>query len=160
MSIFNSVIQRHEQAREEVERAANAATHAKIDAEDEFAINFHALTTKVATPIFQKFVSDALAYGFPASIENKVDGHDNPILQCRLIPEKGAKFGTNASLECVYWLRGLISEQKVEHASYFDQRPGKNGHQKSDFGLQSINEKTIERGLEEFLDAALKARTE
>ena len=89
-----------------------------------------------------------------------VDGADNPTYTLKIIPYKNSPFGTNKSLECVYRIRGLVVEQKIELASYFDQLPGENGIKMGIFTIQSINTSLFEQELSEFFSAALKARAD
>lgn len=158
MSVFNKVVEAHAKAKTEAEHAAAAAAAARSAAEEQFVVEFKIQVQSVAKPIFEKFVADAIAHGFPATIEDREDGKANPFYSLTLIPVVGAKFGVNASEECGYVIKGIVIDQKVEHASYFDQRPGKNGIKKGSFGIQSINQSVLERELGEFLSAALKAR--
>ena len=126
----------------------------------EFVTSFNNQIKQVAEPIFLAFIADALEYGFPAEVEHGRDGADNPTYTLKIIPYKNATFGTNKSLECVYRIRGLVVEQKIELASYFDQRPGKNGKKMGIFTIQSINTSLFEQELSEFFSAALKARAD
>jgi len=158
VSVFKRVVEAHAKAKTAAEHAAAAAAAARNAAEIRFATDFRSQVQSVAKPIFQEFVADAIAHGFPATIEDGEDGKGNPLHSLRLIPEVGAVFNSNRSNECVYAIKGLVTEQKVEHASYFDQRPGKNGIKKGTFGIQSINPSVLERELGEFLSSALKAR--
>lgn len=158
MSVFKKVIEAHANAKSEAEHAAAAAAAARSAAEAEFVAEFKSHVQSVAKPIFEEFAADAIGHKFPASIEEGEDGKANPYYSVRLIPEVGANFGINTSAECVYVIKGIVAEQKVEHASYFDQRPNKKGIKKGTFGVQSINQSVLERELEEFLSSALKAR--
>lgn len=158
MSVFKKVVEAHANARTEAEYAAAAAAAARSAAEAEFVAAFKSHVQSVAKPIFEEFAADAIAHGFPASVEDGEDGKANPFYSVRLIPEVGAKFGVNRSAECAYVIKGIVAEQKVEHASYFDQRPNKNGIKKGTFGIQSVNQSVLERELGEFLSSALKVR--
>lgn len=158
MSVFNKIISAHIEKKTQAEQAVAAAQAAKTTAEKEFAKQFLEQSDLVAKPVFQAFAEDATAHGFPAIVEATIDGYSNPMLQIRMVPEIGAQLGTNGTSEIIFWIRGIISELKVEHASYYDQRPNKNGVNKQSYGIQSINAPVIERGLGEFLSSALKAR--
>lgn len=159
MSVFKQIIEAHEEAKAIAEHEAAAAAAARTAAEAEFAAAFANQIEQIAAPVFKQFAADAIAHGFPAAVENAGDGRGNPVYIVRLVPEKGAKFGVNASEQIAYSIRGIISEQKVEHASYFDQRSDKKpGIEKGTFGIQSINTPLLERELGKFLLSALKAR--
>lgn len=158
MSVFNKVIAAHQHAKTQAEHAVAAAAAAKTAAEAEFARQFAEQVDQVARPVFERFAADAMAHGFPAAAEHSHDGKANPIYAVRLVPEKGAQLGVNAASEIVYSLKGVTSEQKVEHAWFFDQRPGKKGVKNGAFGIQSINATVLERELGEFLSSALQAR--
>jgi len=158
MSIFKKVVEAHAQAKTQAEHTAASAALARTEAEDAFAKEFAKRVDEIAKPIFEKFATDAQEHGFPAEVARARDGKANPMYSIKLIPSKGAAFGANASEEVAYVLKGTVSDQKVEHASYFDQRPGRNGIKKAAFGVGSINESVLERELGEFLSAALKAR--
>ena len=159
MSVFNKVIEAHAKAKTKAEHVAAAAATARTAAETKFAAAFAEQIEQVAAPVFEEFAADAIAHDFPAVVENANDGAGNPIYAVKLVPETGAKFGVNASEEIAYSIRGIICEQKVEHTSYFDQRPNKKHCiKKGTFGIQSINTPVLERELGEFLSAALKAR--
>lgn len=158
MSVFNKVMTAHQDAKTAAEHDAAAAAAARSEAEARFALEFAEQVRTVAQPIFEKFAADAVAFGFPATTENAHDGKANPIYGVRVVPRKEAQLGSDASEEIVYTLKGIVDQQKVEHGSFFDQRPGRNGVKKAVFGIMSINKELLERELGQFLSAALKAR--
>ena len=158
MSVFKKVLAAHAQAVSLTEHKAAAAELARSEAEAMFAKEFAARVEEIAKPIFEKFAADARDHGFPAITEHQRDGDANPMYGVRLNPEVGAQLGPNASDEIAYVLKGVVSEQRVEHGVYFDQRPGRKGTNKSEFGIGSIKEAELERRLGEFLSSALKAR--
>lgn len=158
MSVFNKVVGVHSQAKTDSEQAAAAAAAALKTVETDFLAKFHAQIEAIAKPIFEKFVADAIEYGFPAKTESQKDGNSNPTYSLSLIPVAGAKFGVNPSDICTFRIKGIIADQKVEHTSYFDQRPKKNGINQDVFGIPSINKELLERELGEFLNSTLNAR--
>lgn len=159
MSVFNKIVEIHAKEKTEAEHAAATAVAAKKAVEEQFVIEFKAKIQSVAKPIFEEFVADAIAHGFPATVEEREDGKGNPLLSLSIIPMVGAKFSFNKSEECVYTIKAIITEQKVEHISYFDQRIGKKGIKSNTLGIQSISQSFLERELGEFLSFSLKSQT-
>ena len=159
MSVFKKVFDAHAQAKSLAEHKAAAEELARTEAEAIFAQEFAARVEEFAKPIFEKFAADARDHGFPAITEHQRDGNANPMYGVRLNPKVGAQLDLNPSDEIAYVLKGVVSEQRVEHGAYFDQRPGRKGTTKSAFGIGSIKEAELERRLGEFLSSsALKAR--
>lgn len=60
--------------------------------------------------------------------------------------------------ECAFVLKGLVSEQKVEHASCFDQRPGKIGVTRDKLEIKSVDKNFLENLLTRFLRSALSTK--
>jgi hypothetical protein len=158
MSLFNKVLEEHEKRNSEVIEAQVQEAAEVTVALQTFSSDFHAAVSSVARPLFEEFASDALRHGFPLGIEEGVDGNGNPFISVRFIPERGTTFGTNRSIECTFVLKGLLAEQKVEHASYFDQRPGKDGVTKDEFEIQAINQNVLESLLTKFFRASLSTK--
>lgn len=159
MSVFNKVITAHDAAVAAQQEARDDAIAAKASAEELFKQEFEDRASQIARPIFEQFAQDARSHGFPAEVAQKPEGNGNPTISVRIVPVRGASLPTtNKSDEAVFCLRGIVKDQKVEHVSYYDQRPDKNGVKRGSFGIPSINQAVIERDLEEFLTAALKAR--
>lgn len=159
MSVFNKAIVAHEATVAAQQKVVDAAIAAKTSAEELFKQEFNDKVAQIARPIFEQFAQDARAHGFPAEVRDDPEGSGNPTLSVRVVPVKGASLPTpNKSEEAVYSLRGIVKDQKVEHVSYYDQRPGNNGVKRGSFGIPSINQAVLERELEEFLIAALNAR--
>lgn len=158
MSVFNKVIEINLRAKTDAEQAAAAAAEARQTVEKQFAAEFHIQIEAIAKPIFDKFIVDAIAYGFPAKTEFSDDGNSNPSYSLIILPELGSQFGLNTSKNCVFKIEGKIASQKVEYVSYYDQRPHKNGIKRQEFGIQSINKTLLERELSEFLTSAINAR--
>jgi hypothetical protein len=159
LSIFDSVIQEHDKKKAEMEARIADAQALKQAAQNDFVEKFNATVSSVVEPIFAEFVADAKKYGFPAEVE-EIRGREETIyVSLRLIPEKGAVFGTNRSAQVVFSINGMITSQKVEYVSYYDQRPGKHGTDRTDFGLPSLNKDVIERELAKFLKMAIHARS-
>jgi len=159
MSIFNSVIQEHDKKKSEMDAHQAKQEAQKQAAKDEFVEKFTIETSDVVMPLFEEFVADAKNYGFPAKIEKIQPGVDRVYLSVTLIPEKGTEFGTNRSLQSVFSVIGHVLTQKVEYVSYYDQRPGKNGIERSSLGIASIKKDVIERELGKFLKMAMDARS-
>lgn len=158
MSLFNRVFKEHEKNKSEpTEARVQGAAEVPVVLQA-FSSDFHAAVSSVAGPFFEEFASDALRYGFPSAIEEGVDRNGNSFISVRLIPQRGSAFGTNRSIECAFVLKGLLSEQKVEHASYFDKRPGKNGVNKDKLEIQSINKSVLENLLTKFLRSSLSTK--
>jgi hypothetical protein len=158
MSLFSKVIKEHEKNKSEAAEAqAQEAAEVAVVLQ-EFSSDFHSAVSSVARPLFEEFAGDVLQHGFPSAIEEGVDGNGNPFISVRFIPERGSTFGTNRSIECAFVLRGLRSEQKVEHASYFDQRPGKNGVTRDKVEIKSINKNVLENLLARFLRSSLSTK--
>ena len=159
MSVFDKVIAAHDQAIAARQEAHEKALADKASAEEQFKQDFVAKVNEIALPIFEQFAQDAHKHSFPALVDQSSDGYGNPSIAVRIVPVRGAVLPTvNKSEEAVFVLRGVVKDQKVEHVSYFDQRPGRNGNSKVAFGIPSINKDVLERNLEQFLTAALKAR--
>ncbi|NUA26088.1 hypothetical protein [Cupriavidus basilensis] len=161
-SPFSGIFARHDEAK----RAAAAAEEAKVaesqSAEADFISAFQMAINLNAMPLFEQFVADAKANGYAAKIE-RVDGEDNAYCDVRFIPVPGIDFGpASATAESVFRIKGLFRTQKVEHTSFYDQRPTKTGAgtKRSTFAIQSVKEATIQRGLEEFLKDALESRSQ
>lgn len=159
MSVFNKVIGVHSKAKTDSEQAAAAAAAAIKIVETDFLAKFHAQIETIAKPIFEKFIADAVAHEFPATTECREDGNSNPFYSLSLIPVVGAKFGVNTSERCIFQIKGNIADQKVEHISFYDQRPNKNGFKQVVLGIASINKEVLERELGEFLNSTLNARS-
>jgi hypothetical protein len=161
MSLFKKVVQEHEE-KEAVKAAEKAASLTKEQQDRKnFEQRFNDVIASVAKPIFYSFVADAQELGYPANIEEGLDGYGNPIFAVHMIPEKGSKFRVDAAAEvCVFQLKGVVNKQDVEHSVYYDQRPNKNGVFRETYKIQSINESTIERGLTDFLTRSLAARAQ
>ncbi len=158
MSLFNKVLEEHEKKNPEVSTAqVNAAAEMSVVLQA-FSSDYHTAVSSVARPLLEEFVSDASRNGFSAGIEEGTDGNGNPFISVRLIPERGAAFGTDRSIECAFVLKGLLPEQKVEHVSYFDQRPGKNGVTKDKLEIQSVNKSVLEKLLTKFLHSSLSTK--
>lgn len=158
MSVFIRVVQAYEQSLLNARHGATEGASSKSAQEQEFLAAFQAQIEHVAKPLFERFVSDAVDYGFSATIEQSRDGRGNPIFALRFVPEKGAKLSLNSASECAYKIKGIPASHEVEHASYFDQRPGKSGLKRDLLPLQSLNAPVLERKLEELLTAALRSR--
>jgi hypothetical protein len=158
MSIFNKVLQEHQKQQAE-KASAKASMEAKnMEERARFKDHFSSESSKVAKPLFEEFVLDAIKAGYPASIEEGTDGHGYPYILIRFIPYLGAKLGAEPSKECVFQLKAILTTQRVEHATYFDQRVGKDGAKNETFGSESINTPVLERELSEFLSLSLNAR--
>ena len=157
MSVFKKVFDAHISATTKAQDNANAKAVEKSAAEANFATEFRFKVASIARPVFDEFVSDAIAHGFAATAAME-DKRDNPQLSVTLILKKGAVLGANASEECVFVVRGNVGAGKVEFNSYYDQRAGMDGIKRQSFGLASINKDVLNRELEDFLSSALRAQ--
>jgi hypothetical protein len=158
MSLFSKVLKEHVKNKSEaIEAQAQEPADVAVVLES-FSSDFHSAVSSVARPLFEEFAGDVLRYGFPSAIEEGVDGNGNPFISVRFIPERGSTFGANRSIECTFVLRGLSSEQKVEHASYFDQRPGKIGVTRDKVEIKSIDKNVLENLLSKFLRSSLSTK--
>jgi hypothetical protein len=155
MTLFNKVIKEHGKKNIEVADALDQETSVVLQT---FSSDFHAAVSSVARPIFEEFVSDAIRNGFPSGIEEGADGNGNPFISVRFIPERGTTFGVNRSIECSFFLKGNLSEQKVEHEACFDQRKGNNGTTRDKLEIQSLNKSALEKLLTKFLRSSLSTR--
>jgi len=159
MSIFDSVMKEHEENTLREREEETKKIEDEIRKEGSFIIRFTEATENIARPILDKFASDSIDYGYAAEVEVGLDGRGNKLVSLRIIPEAGPIIGNTPDNECVYLLKCLAKEQKVEHCSYYEQRRGKKpGSKKSKYGIQSINEDVIKRELKEFFKAVLAAR--
>lgn len=159
MSIFNEVMQSHDQAQQAIE-ARRADEAAKKTAEIEVFVSKVELGfSAVVIPLFEEFVRDAAAYGFAAKLGEYNRKPDNHYISLRIIPIKGSSFGTDASVDSVFAIKAVIATQKVNYLSYFDQRPGvHNGIVSAEYGWQSLNRDQIEKLLKDFLTRSVKSR--
>ena len=158
MSLFNKVLQEHEKKHAESRTAGVQDTAGVAVVMQTFSSDFDAAVSSLARPLLEDFVSDALQSGFSASIEEGADANGNPYISVRFIPERGAAFDTNRSIECAFVLKGLLPEQLVEHVSYFDQRPGKGGVSRDEFEIQSVDRNVLENLLTRFLHSSLSTK--
>jgi hypothetical protein len=156
MTLFNKVIKEHEKASSGVTEAQETKEAAIVL--QAFTSDFHSSVSSVARPLFEEFVSDALRNGFPSGIEEGADGYGNPFISVRFIPERGTAFGVNRSIECSFVLKGILSEQKVEHEACFDQRKGIHGVTKDKLEIQSISKSVLENLLTKFLRSSLSTK--
>ena len=159
MSIFNDVIQNHEQEQQAI-NARKAEESARITAEIELFIDKVKLGySAIIIPLFEEFVRDASEYGFAAKLGEYEQTSEHYYISLKIIPEKGSSFGTNASAESVFAVKAALSSQKVHYVSYYDQRIGvQNGVARSEYGWQSINREQLEKQLKNFLTLAVKSR--
>ncbi|CRL47736.1 hypothetical protein [Pseudomonas sp. URMO17WK12:I11] len=160
MSIFNDVMQSHDQAQQAIE-ARRAEEAAKKAAEIEVFVSKVELGfSAVVIPLFEEFVRDAAAYGFAAKLDEYTRKPDAHYVSLRIIPIKGSSFSTNASVDSVFAIKAVVATQKVHYLSYFDQRPGvHNGVTNAEYGWQSLNRDQLERVLKDFLSRSVKSRS-
>jgi hypothetical protein len=156
MSLFNKVLKEHEKKSSETTEARETAEVTVVL--QTFSSDFDAAVSSVARPLFEEFASDALRNGFPSSVEIGADGNGNPFISVRFIPERGTTFGTDRSCECAFVLRGLLSDQKVELTSYFDQQSGKDGVTRDKIEIQSLDKNKLESLLTKFLRSSLSIK--
>jgi hypothetical protein len=155
MSLFSKVLKEHE-INSEATKPKEAAEMTVVV--QTFSSDFDAAVSSVARPLFEEFANDALRNGFPSSIEVGADGNGNPFISVRFIPERGTAFGTDRSCECAFVLRGLLSDQKVELASFIDQRSGKNGVIRNKIEIQSLDKSGLQNLLTKFLRSSLATK--
>ncbi len=159
MSIFNKVFEAHtrERLQREQEEAAKAA--AEKAATNEFIAAFKLHLEFVAAPIFEQFVKDAQAHGFPAKTESAQDGN-NLVYTLTFTVVPGAQLGTHPQNECACAIKAMAVERKVELAVHFDKRPSRRVGTKSEiFALPVVTALLLERALGELLSSALEAGT-
>jgi hypothetical protein len=158
MSVFKKVIEAHLTSQERDKKLREDGAKARAQALADFTSEFSKRIKSEAVAPFEEFAADAKAGGYPATVE--LSGYDtaNPTFAVRLTLEKGAAIERNPSAEIGFALRCLAATEKVEHVSYFDQRPGRDGVKREVYGLGSIKKEIIEAHLEQFFSDALKAR--
>ncbi|WEW98304.1 hypothetical protein P3T65_00895 [Pseudomonas nitroreducens] len=161
MSIFNEGVAAHEAKELEKVQSEQRQRDEEAAKQQAYVEGFRQATQSIVRPLFEEFAADAKAYGFPSAVEEGGEAPQSLYFTVRIIPEKGAQFGTNRSEECAYQLLCHPAIREVEHVIYYEQRVGNpKGILRQTYGLPSINPDLIGRKLREFLDKSLAARAE
>ncbi|MBP9713703.1 MAG: hypothetical protein KBD60_08435 [Sterolibacterium sp.] len=123
-----------------------------------FKNEFMQILHTLALPMFHEFVSDAQGNTFPSDHHEGMDDAGNPYATVRFILDRTATLDANPANECVFTIKGLLKEEKIDLRAAYDQRPGKEAAYHEKLEIQMVNQIGLEDQLTDFLSAAMAAR--
>lgn len=123
-----------------------------------FKNEFMQILHTLAIPMFHEFASDARGNSFPADSKDGVDADGNPYAAVRFILDRKTELDADPRNECLFVIKGLLGEEKVDIRAAYDQRPGREAAYHEKLEIQMINQLGLEDHLTDFLAAAMAAR--
>jgi len=158
MSQFRKILEEREKAQAQRVVAERAAATESAAAEKAFLASFEDAINRIARPLFEEFVQEVGASNYAAHVLADQDAYGNPTFKVSFLPVAHTPFPPNSLQGASFVLKGVVSDQKVEHAMYLGQRSGRQGDTKRSYGLASINRDVLSRELAELLTTALDAQ--
>ncbi|MFM0385887.1 hypothetical protein [Paraburkholderia dipogonis] len=158
MDEFSELINAHDTFEANKAKAAQSAADKETAAVADRTLAFTAAVKQIAMPVFNAFVEQLKQTGRDAAtFQLSNDGYGRAYVQLRFNVDPNARLNLNASEDCAYGLT-LMESGIVEFRSYYDQRPGKNGHSTRPGGIDEITTETIRDDLKAVLQLGLDSR--
>lgn len=156
MPDFDSVIKDYKKRKDEMIRSQGEEKRRSEQLAKDFEDQFAVATRDVVLPLFGKFKEDLEANGFSADIKQEVDVANNPSISVGFFPEPNE---TESNHKSVFRLKANLRTLRVEYSSLYDQRSRADKEVTKNTGIESVNRKTLNEWLMEFLKSALNSRS-